>query len=105
MFEEAYEIGELQEDIRTATIVLIPKPGKPRNKCESYRPISLINSEAKVLAKILAERMKTVIRTLVHPDQTGFMPHGSTKLNLRRLHTNIDNRGSTAVQRIIRLIH
>lgn len=64
---------------------MIHKPGKPQDTCSSYRPISLLNYESKVLAKVLATRLGAVIQSLIHPDQSGFMPHRNTRLNLRRL--------------------
>lgn len=51
----------------------------------SYRPISLLNSDQKILAKILASRLNTVIDKLVHSDQTGFIPDRSSFNNLRGL--------------------
>lgn len=72
-----------------AYIVLILKPGKNLEFPESYRPISLLQLDIKILAKILAIRLNTVILTLIHPDQTGFMPAKNTAYNLRRLHMNM----------------
>lgn len=47
----------------------------------SYHPISLINVDAKILAKILATRLSRMITALVHPDQSGFMPGRGTDIN------------------------
>lgn len=68
-------------DLCQATVVVIPKPGKPPENCGSYRPISLLNVETKVLASILATRLLMVITSLVHKDQSCFMPKRDTHLN------------------------
>lgn len=49
--------------LRDATIVLIHKPGKDLGLPESYRPISLLQVDIKILAKILALRLNQVILT------------------------------------------
>lgn len=55
-----------------ALITLIPKKGKKPDEVGRYRPISLLNIDQKLLAKLLANRLNKNVGTLVHPDQTGF---------------------------------
>ena len=62
---------KLFQQTAEATITLISKPAKDNTKKENYRPILLMNIEAKILNKILACRILRNIKK--HHDQVGFI--------------------------------
>lgn len=64
---------------------LILKKDKDSLDCGSYRPISLLNVDGKILSKILACRLETILPSIVAADQTGFIKGRHSFFNIRRL--------------------
>jgi len=70
---EFHTNSKLPKAISTSFLALVPKKDVPQSLGD-YRPVSLIGSLYKILAKVLAARLKEVIGKLIDPIQSAFVP-------------------------------
>ena len=76
---------------KRATIIPIPKSGKDLSKCDGYRPISLTQTTAKLLERMVRERMTYLLesRGIICPEQAGFRRGRNTEEQVARISQEI----------------
>jgi len=59
--------------LNQTNIALIPKTNSP-TKMNEFRPISLCNVSYKIISKVLANRLKAILSTIISENQSTFVP-------------------------------
>ena len=80
---------------------MIHKEGKDPTECQSYRPISLLNGDLRILTAVLARRVNQIITQIIHPDQTGFITGRYYGDNVRRLLNIISHQQDRKLESVI----
>ena len=70
---ESFFTGELSITQKQGLISLLPKGNKPRDLIKNWRPITLLNVDYKLLAGVLAYRVKEVLPNIIQSEQKGFL--------------------------------
>ena len=72
LFKEFFEQKKFVRSLNATFLVMIPKKGNIED-IKDYRPISLLGGPYKILAKVLANRLRRVIDKVVSPSQNAFV--------------------------------
>ena len=89
-FVFSLRMGSLSMDQRKGIISLIPKKDKDTTYLKNWRPLTLLNTDYKILAKLLAYRIKYLLKEIIHSDQTGFMPNRYIGCNINKIMNLMD---------------
>ena len=99
LFQEIVESNELHLTARRGIISLLEKPEKDELYLDSWRSLSLLNSDYKIYTKILALRLEKVLPNIIHSSQTGFLKSRYMGENILKMLNLIEycNRTRTSV--------
>ena len=84
MITTSIDTGFFNSDTNSAILTVLLKPNKYATICNSYWPLSILNAEIKIYAKVLATRLETHMPKL-HHDQSGFIKTHQVADNIQRL--------------------
>ena len=84
IYEYAFENRILPASLRRGLISLLPKKNKDVRFVKNMRLLTLLNVDYKILAKAMDNRLRDVLPSVIHEDQTGFMPGRSISVNIRK---------------------
>lgn len=101
MYTESLERGFLPETLTQASIILLLKRDKDPKLCGSYRPLSLQNVDAKILAKVLASRIENILPKIISDEQTGFIRGRQLFFNVRTLLNIINLKHSSQTPEVV----
>jgi hypothetical protein len=82
LFHKIEVEGPLPSSFYEATMTLITKEEKDATKIENFSPISLMNIDAKILNKVLSNGIQEHIKTIIIPDQVGFIQGMQGQFNI-----------------------
>ena len=103
-FNYAFTHGELSLDQKRGILTLIPKKDKSRLLLKNWRPISLLNTDYKILTKALAKQIKRVLPSIINRDQTGYLKGRYIGENIRTVSDLIEYTSLKQMPGIILLI-
>ena len=84
MVLENYVQKHMHNSARKGILNLIPKPNKDSRYIKNLRPITLLNTDYKIIEKVIANKMIPGLEHIIHTDQRGFMKDRRISVNIRK---------------------
>ena len=81
----ALQTGHLSIEQKRGIIKLIPKKDKDVTYLKNWRPISLLNTDYKLISHIFANRLQKILNKIIHTDQNGYVKGRFIGLNIRTI--------------------
>ena len=75
----------MNNSARKGILNLIPKGEKDTRYLKNLRPITLLNSDYKIVEKMIANRMVPALEQVINEDQRGFLPNRRISVNIRKI--------------------
>ena len=82
-FKYSFKVKMLSDNQRRGILNLLPKPNKDLRYLKNWRPVSLLNTDYKILTKILSSRLQNVLPKLISSDQIGYLKDRNISENIR----------------------
>jgi hypothetical protein len=81
-FQSIFETGVMPSKLGEGLIFLIPKLEGPSDDIKKWRPITILSTTYKILAKAISLRLQPMLSQLIHVSQTGFLKERSILDNI-----------------------
>ena len=81
----AYDEKKLFSSARKGILNLIPKANKDTRLVKNLRPITLLNTDYKIIEKVIANKMVPALEHIISSDQRGFMKDRRISVNIRKM--------------------
>ena len=85
MVHSVFQREKLHETARQGILNLIPKANKDTRYIKNLRPITLLNTDYKIIEKAIANKMLPALQHIIHTDQRGFMKNRRISVNIRKM--------------------
>ena len=93
----AFTTGKMSISQRGGKITLIPK----KNSVPFLLKNSLLNTDYKIATRCIASRLKQVLPSIIHPDQTGYLKNRYIGENVRLLFDVIEHAQENEIPRLV----
>ena len=90
LFNYCFKVNRMHTTARQGIISIIPKKGRDILLIRSWRPIVLLCVDFKVISKVISNRIREVLNTIIHTDQNGFVPGRNISNNIRKAYDVLD---------------